>query len=359
MQYFLRFYLACAVVMSHLWADAFGSTGSYAVCGFFVISGYVITMVLQQRYLNLQNGVRKFWLNRFLRLYPAFLVVTIFGYWVSRFAPLQAGALSVGLLLPESDLGRQAIASAGVPSAWWPIFYIANLTMIGLQAPFFWTSPITFAPTATSTSIELYYYALLSLGAAASARASRRFLAVSLALLASLPVLYILRELGFYRYGVWSPGITINAFSLFYKTILGWSFFFALGCAAYFIPKLELPSPVRLGILFVCLALPFVYVQSVYALIALRIVFGIWVALTILSFSDDRGSAVVRFLGDLSYPLFLIHWPMAALVSWATGMVKNDAVFLIVSLGMSLAASAAIVVLIERPVESIRRRYRT
>jgi peptidoglycan/LPS O-acetylase OafA/YrhL len=343
MQYFLRFYLSCTVVMSHLWANAFGGSGSYAVCGFYVISGYVITMVLQKRYLVIEHGLKKFWINRFLRLYPAFLVVTFYGYVIVHLAPLQADALGVGLVLPESDLGRSAIEQSGFPGSWWPWFYFPNLTMLGIQAPVFWTTPIAFAPTAWSTNVELFYYAILSLGAAASAASARKFLNAALAMLAILPVLYMLHTIGRFPYGVWCPGVTVNAFLLFYKTFLGWTYFFALGCMAYFVPKLELTWTTRCAVLAIFLVFPFVYAKNVFAMILLRIGFGFWVALTILTFSDDKGPRFAQMLGDLSYPMFLMHWPVAALVSWLTGLPKNGPLFLVLSLALSLAFSAAIV----------------
>lgn len=344
--------------MSHLWADKFGSSGSYAVCGFFVISGYVITMVLHERYFQLQDGLSKFWINRFLRLYPTFIIAGAFGYFVSYIAPNESNALAVGLARPEHEFGQALIANAGFNPAYWPLFYIPNITMLGIQAPLFWITPITFAPTASSTSIELYYYILLSLGVAQSATSSKRFLLVAIGLLATLPVLYLMQAVGILKYGTVAPGISVNAFSLFYKTFLGWSFFFAIGSFCYFIPKLQLSRPIQLTILTACLVFPFVYTNNVYVMIALRVIYGLIVGLTLVSFSDDRGPWFVRLMGDVSYPLFLIHWQVAALVAWLTGLSKNDGQMLLLALSLSIAISVAIVLGVERPIEALRRRFR-
>lgn len=59
MQYYLRFHLSVIVVLNHMWYDKFGTSGSYAVVGFFVISGYVITKVLNERYFQMERGLKK------------------------------------------------------------------------------------------------------------------------------------------------------------------------------------------------------------------------------------------------------------------------------------------------------------
>jgi peptidoglycan/LPS O-acetylase OafA/YrhL len=359
MQYFLRFYFACVVVMSHLWSDAFGSSGSYAVCGFFTISGYVITKVLRENYFQIDNGLRKFWINRVLRLYPSFILVSLFGYCVARLYAAEALALNVGLVTPESHAGQSLIAKSGVAAWLWPLFYIPNITMIGLQSPWIWMSPITLAPTATTTNVELYYYAVLGLGAAATAGRARRFLWTSLALLALLPVLYFLHGLGLFRYGVWAPGISVNAYSLFYKTILGWTYFFALGAAAYYVPKRQFSASARAAVVGVCLLFPFIYVRDVHLMIALRVAFGACVASLLAMFSDDRSNPVIRFLGEVSYPLFLIHWPVAAIIAEYTGYSKNNPWMLLYASVVSLALSAVLVFFVERPIERLRGRFRT
>ena len=69
----LRFFLTYLVVLSHLVGS--GVThhlGTYAVCGFFVVSGFVITLALNELYRF--DGVR-FATNRLLRLLPPYYIV--------------------------------------------------------------------------------------------------------------------------------------------------------------------------------------------------------------------------------------------------------------------------------------------
>ncbi|WP_344691613.1 acyltransferase, partial [Microbacterium esteraromaticum] len=98
----LRLLLATAVIVSHSWPlnghgdepagpGAFNSLGSWAVAGFFVISGYLIAGSRDHSKLG------PFLLRRLLRIYPAFIVVLAVTAFV--FAPLSAfvmGDYSIG-----------------------------------------------------------------------------------------------------------------------------------------------------------------------------------------------------------------------------------------------------------------------
>ncbi len=69
----LRFFLAYLVVLSHLVGSQYLSHyGFYAVRGFFVLSGFLMTAALNEVYRF--NGER-FWTNRLLRLLPPYYMV--------------------------------------------------------------------------------------------------------------------------------------------------------------------------------------------------------------------------------------------------------------------------------------------
>src|SRR5258707_11355721 len=72
----VRFLLALSVVVGHSGAKFFGVhlfDGASAVQCFYMISGFLITMVLNERkgYRSLGN----FYLSRFFRLWPVYIVV--------------------------------------------------------------------------------------------------------------------------------------------------------------------------------------------------------------------------------------------------------------------------------------------
>jgi peptidoglycan/LPS O-acetylase OafA/YrhL len=74
-----RFFLAFLVVISHLWSDMIHGPSAYAVWAFFVLSGYLMTLVLTTKYGTDAEGVREYAFNRLLRIYPLYAVAFILG----------------------------------------------------------------------------------------------------------------------------------------------------------------------------------------------------------------------------------------------------------------------------------------
>lgn len=75
--------------------------GRIAVWIFFGISGYVIAYgFLHRRYLLDGSGLRHFYLNRFFRIYPLFLLLSLLG-WLTMWAGSGTNPLEMG------DLPRQ------------------------------------------------------------------------------------------------------------------------------------------------------------------------------------------------------------------------------------------------------------
>lgn len=69
----MRFILALLVVVSHLTGGGaspfFAHWGIFAVFGFYLISGYLMTIILNEKYFF---NFTTFALNRFLRLFPIY-----------------------------------------------------------------------------------------------------------------------------------------------------------------------------------------------------------------------------------------------------------------------------------------------
>lgn len=90
-----RFLLACCVVIEHVSGNQYVThTSMFAVFGFYVLSGYLITRVLRDAY---DFDSAAFWSNRALRLFPLYAVF-----------------LTVGLLLIFGTTG----AGAFFPAVW-------------------------------------------------------------------------------------------------------------------------------------------------------------------------------------------------------------------------------------------------
>ncbi len=360
MQYYLRFYLSCMVVVSHFWTSIFVSPeGAYAVMGFYVISGYVITLVLAKVYHRMPGGTRKFLINRVLRLYPAYAVAALLGFAAISIYPETAYLINRAMILPESDLGMQAIVAEGLQPSSWPWFYFQQVIMLGQQSPFVWRSPILFAPNAWSINVEVYYYLLLAFGVTATLVRAKQFMSVGLVLIALYFLLIIGKDLGYFTLSGIFGIEKLDYFSLFYRSFFGFTFFFAIGALAFWLPKIEIKPGLRWAITIGVCIFPLLGVKGQYQYIIALLAFGFGIALLLRLWSDDvPTNGLGKLAGDISYPLFIIHWPVAVMVSGITGLEKNSLGFLLLAGSCSLVCAAIVVWFVEHPVERLRKRFR-
>jgi peptidoglycan/LPS O-acetylase OafA/YrhL len=77
----LRLFLAFSVLAWHLrplgYLRLTALDGGIAVISFFIISGFYMSMVISQKYRHLPNGRRRFFVNRFLRIFPLYFVAMV------------------------------------------------------------------------------------------------------------------------------------------------------------------------------------------------------------------------------------------------------------------------------------------
>lgn len=136
-----RFILAMLVVVGHLWGFWFAA--SHAVFSFYVLSGFLMTLVLNEKYGFSRSGFGKFWVSRLSRLLPT--------YWVGCL-------ISVCLILLLSVEVTSAFSSKlTFPKTAYEIF--ANSTMVGILFPnrsvgFIPNQFPTLVPAAWALSIE-------------------------------------------------------------------------------------------------------------------------------------------------------------------------------------------------------------
>ena len=139
-----RLFLAMLVAMSHLWAGMLPGPAAYAVWGFFVLSGYLMTYVLQTKYGFSAGGIQRYARNRMLRIYP--------GFWVACLA----GALVLFWLETQGIDARKLNPSFGMPNGWLEWGFVTTL----LPAFPRWNAPV---PVANALSVEIGYYILVVL----------------------------------------------------------------------------------------------------------------------------------------------------------------------------------------------------
>jgi peptidoglycan/LPS O-acetylase OafA/YrhL len=90
----IRLFLACVVAVAHLqlvvlapkglyiWGGFYlGFNAGYAVMAFYMISGFLISMVLSTKYEADRRGSSRFYINRFIRIFSLYLPISIVSFF--------------------------------------------------------------------------------------------------------------------------------------------------------------------------------------------------------------------------------------------------------------------------------------
>jgi peptidoglycan/LPS O-acetylase OafA/YrhL len=325
----IRFLLAASVVITHS-APLFGKigpgtgwniglNGDMAVSCFFIISGFLITMILHEKYSDL----RTFYVTRFLRIYAPYTLALGLA-----FLPYLAG------MSPSYDFAGAVASAKGTGNlAALLYFVVANGTIFGTEMAVYLASGDHFSdvylmashsealqhglhswlgflmvPQAWSLSLELQFYLMAPLlcrlkpGTLGMATLVLYFFRVS--------TLNSINDSGF---EISTAGSILFSLHLFLFGALSYHLYREVGLA-----RME-GLPKRL-IGWVMVALSFLLVLKGYAMIRSGFVrwelYYILFALTVpFLFAVFRHAKWDRFLGELSYPIYLFHFaltPMAA-----------------------------------------------
>ncbi|MCF5233790.1 MULTISPECIES: acyltransferase family protein [unclassified Pseudomonas] len=285
----LRFCLASLVIIAHL-GDGIHFVehwGIFAVFGFYLISGYLITIILNTTY---SFNFSSFATNRFLRLFPIYYAVVII-------------TLIAMAITPNPSQYHNAWTFAGRP-----IDVIGNILIFPFE---FYDSSFRMVPPSWSVAVELVNYFMLWLFVARS-----KNLAIATLLL--------------------SAAYHISTFALdmdwtrryfpFYAALLP----FSLGACIYFLKdyaKLLTTKSIKVATMTALLAWAinltvcgafsglgqnnfntFFYINlfSSAALVYL-------IANSNLQYTFKKSG---KLLGDLAYPMFLLHWVAGFIMSY-------------------------------------------
>jgi peptidoglycan/LPS O-acetylase OafA/YrhL len=336
----LRTIWALMVVIGHIfWLSDFGR---FAVFGFYILSGYLMTYVMHNSYGYSKAGQKKFAINRFLRLYPAFWTAGIFSLLIIYYWGGNANTFT----LPDS-----------VPA----IF--GNITMI---FPHWMPSQVEprLSPATWALTVELFFYAAIVLGASKTRKRTYYWVALS--------VIYIIASytLGLYWHARY---FSIPAGSLPFS-LGALIFFLSQQKSIRFIPQSWLTSPFILFSISLSTALitSFAITKSL-PLWIMETIFYICMAINFLlvlalatgkEFIKGFSIKLDKKIGEYSYPFYLLHYQAAAfagliLFGQATLIKGNITIgsFLLTFIILSLM-SVIIIKLIDSPIEKIRRKIR-
>ncbi|WP_419569491.1 acyltransferase family protein [Rheinheimera sp.] len=142
----LRFYFAIIVMVLHLFLGVH-AIGIYAVFGFYIMSGYLITRIMHESYSYTWRGISYFIANRCLRLYPVYWIVCL---------------LSIGLIFYiGEDIVRGYHPQIYIPSTTGS--YLQNIFMAFIAWYPNEVSPRLVPPT-WALAVEIFMYLLIAAG---------------------------------------------------------------------------------------------------------------------------------------------------------------------------------------------------
>ncbi len=328
----LRTVLAIIVMVGHL-LDTW-QIGTYAVFGFYMISGYLMTYIMQENYGFSATGRFRFATNRFLRLYPL--------YWIAAVISL------VIIAWVGTKFSRSFHSGLYLPSGLNEV--VANLTMVYPKIFANEYTPIL-VPTTWAITVELFFYACICLGLSKTPKRVIVWLLVSIAYV--LYCLYL--DLG-WRYR--------------YFPILAGSLPFSLGAGIYFLVKKDLPrlddfilkpTMLLLGLVLNMLAVilyPYYFEMGFYinALLSVLVCYQIaagesWAGISL---------RVDKIIGEFSYPIYLLHWQAGIVASYFLfsepihEMSYQGASVLALALLLVFLLSFVLVRVVDRPVQRLR-----
>lgn len=305
----IRFLLAISVVIAHVGA-IYGFTligGKIAVQSFFILSGFYMALILNEKYA----GHARYFLflrNRFLRIYPLYFVILTITFILSIFwankgmfgpftfykdinmlSPLTLLYLIIeNIVILGQDVGMFLdITHKGM------LFFSPTLSA---TKPFVYNHLLI--PQAWTLSIEFMFYALAPFFVKSKTKALLIFI------LASLSLRLFLNSIGLHH----EPWI-----NKFFPTEL---VFFLAGILSYRIykkiekkhisQKLFIPA----YLVFLGFTLFYNYIPSIMNSQVNALQWTYFLSLVLLAphiFSYFKNYRFDRFLGDLSYPIYLSH----------------------------------------------------
>ena len=277
----LRFVLALMVVAAHLSGGIqfLSHWGVFAVFGFYLVSGYLMAVILNETY---SFKFLPFTANRFLRLFPIYYLVAL-------------GSAVVIFFVPSASRFHPA----------WEIKYrLIDLLGNGLIFPFeFYDASFRLIPPTWSVAVELVNYFLLWLIVARSRK---------------LAITTLLFALAYHVIGLATGLDWVKRYYPFYAALLP----FSLGACIYFFRSL-LFSLSTLALQRISI---FSFLTWVANLIVCGVVAGVGgryfdfffyvnlvCLLAFVSCLTTPAFSVLfkrsgKALGDLAYPIFLTHW---------------------------------------------------
>lgn len=315
-----------SVVIFHLWPNRLAG-GFVGVDVFFVISGFLITQHLVRDVANGTFSVVSFWARRIRRLLPASLTVLV----------VTAGAI---LLVAPRDLWPTWISEVGSSAAYFENWTLANNAVDYLAADnaasptqHFWSLSVE----------EQFYFSLpILIWLLVVALRSRAAEKVSKAIIILLSVIVFLSLIsGIYL--TYAEPVS----SYFFTQVRAWQFGAGALLASVWV---YVPQNRKFKLLSLSFGLAMI-LASALLLDGEMAYPGFWAIIptmgAVLAIASDVEDGPIsrllawrpiQFVGDVSYSIYLWHWPLIVLLPLVIGNLTTVAKISIIFISLGLAA---------------------
>lgn len=324
----IRLMLALAVVVAHVGGDylqipLFGGNGYAAVSCFFIISGFYMSLVLTLKY---RRGLSEFYTARIIRLFPLYFL--ILGVTVA----LQAASMLAGKPLGAASLLMHE------RFAWWEYLCsaVANLTFVGSDWLVIYSkisgspiSQLTVLPVIWSLGVEVTFYLM----APFVLRGRTRVVLAALALAVA------------FRIGVaWTHDFRWS-FWMYYFAPSNLAFFFA-GALAHRVNAVWplVPSTGGRYVIWASLVALLLFASHIFTVHSYTFLYVLLALAVAPVFELSKDWKWDRLVGELSYPVYLIHAAILTVYAPLRHFVPEQSkLYAITALTLILSASAVFI----------------
>lgn len=340
-----RFVAALAVVMTHIGGVEF--VAGVAVWGFFMLSGFLMTAVLNGRYGLTGEGISTFALSRAWRLFPS--------YWASLL--LSALVISIGADSLAPEVFNPALSMPHTFREWFAGIFIIGHTTFGMGRV-----DRALSPSAWAVDVEILMYACSCILLARGERLARASMVVLLA--------------GFV--GLWfvarrfvAAGELDVASQLLYSFLPAALLPYIIGTLLWFARErlwgqLRSVAAFLLGCVGLLVSTLFLFPRSVtLAYLATLPCLALILAYLLSCTGSKRQRSVDEYVGRMAYPIYLIHWlggylvglmtqPGGAFYSIVDGRAHFSVAGVLLVTVIVVALSAILASFVEAPIDRAR-----
>jgi peptidoglycan/LPS O-acetylase OafA/YrhL len=353
---FFRLLLALAVVIEH--SEPFLGlnliSGKYAVELFFVISGFYMAMILSEKYTG-KGSYTIFIQNRFLKIYPMYMVSIFIIICMSLIIYINSG--SFGRFEAYSQYGNEISLNS------YFFLILSNIVILGQDVVMFLgldinSGSLFFTQDFWQTSPKLYTF-LLNPPAWSIAVELTFYLIAPFILRTKIKTIIAIAFISFtIKYFLFQIGLKNDPWS--YRFFPSELLYFLLGSLSYrishlYLNKINKHLKINLGyIMVICNLFCIVFFKQ------LNINFNIFVVLFSATipfiFIAFKKSKLDRDIGELSYPIYILHYPLLALASKLCILFSIKSLYSEITMFITVILSLVFIKLLINPLDIYRQK---